>query len=232
MCHGAAVSVFPEAHLGEVYDGDIYGYQYGDPSASKHIAIFPDIYGANPLYQGLALRFAEKGARATLLDPYTPLGELPEPTREHAFARRMKLRDKTYLDQVEAYSEKEGVTGIVGFCLGGLYIFELARRAAKPDLVGLYGFPQGLPNDDGIPVPFDYLTSVTRSFTMLMGRLDEPVTTEVMDKLSAMAPDCPAMDLTMYPNAGHGFIADLDSDDPEARAVAEDALARLDAALL
>ncbi|MEO0412414.1 MAG: dienelactone hydrolase family protein [Pseudomonadota bacterium] len=232
MCHGAAVSAFPEAYLGEVYDGDIHGYQYGDKNADKHIAIFPDIYGANPLYQGLALYYAQKGARATLLDPFSPLGDLPEATREHAFARRMKLKDKTLMDQLEAYSAKEKVTGIVGFCLGGLYIFELARRNAAPDLVGLYGFPQGLPNDDGIPVPFDYLPTVTRNFTMLMGRLDEPVTTEVMDKLSAIAPDCPAMDLTMYPNAGHGFIADLDSDDPEARAVAEDALKRMDEALL
>lgn len=232
MCHGAAVSAFPDAYVGEVYDGDVYGYRYGDPAAEKHIAIIPDIYGANPLYQGLALHYVGKGARATLLDPFSEHGDLPEPTREHAFARRMKLKDKTLLDQVEAFSEAENVTGIIGFCLGGLYIFELARRSAKPDLVGLYGFPQGLPNDDGIPAPFDYLTSVTRPFTMLMGRLDEPVTTEVMDRLSAMAPDCPAMDLTMYPDAGHGFIADLDSDDAGARAVAEDALQRMDAALL
>lgn len=232
MCHGAAVSAFPDACLGEVYDGEIHGYQYGDKAAEKHIAIFPDVYGANPLYQGLALYYAQKGARVTLIDPYSPLGDLPEATREHAFARRMKLKDKTLLDQIEAFSAKQTVTGIVGFCLGGLYIFELARRNAVPDLVGLYGFPQGLPNDDGIPVPLDYLPSVTREFVMLMGRRDESVTIDVMDKLTALAPDCPAMDLTMYPDAGHGFIADLDSDDLDARAVAEDALKRMDAALL
>lgn len=232
MCHGAAVAAFPAARLGDAFERHIHGYAYGNRDSKAHIAIVPDIYGCNPLYQGLSLYYAERGARVSLINPFHGLGELPEMTREHAFPRRNKIADQIFVDQVETFAKAEGVTAIIGFCLGGLYIFELARRGLECALVGLYGFPQGMANSEALPVPFDYLPTVTQPFTMLMGRLDEPVTKEVMDQLSAIAPKCPAMDLVMYPHAGHGFLADLSSTDAGKRAVAEDALARMDKAAL
>lgn len=232
MCHGAAVDAFPAPYVGEIYDGAVQAYMYGDDSAQKKIAILPDIFGCNPFYQGLALHYVEAGAKVFLIDPFVGLGELEENTVEAAFGRRQNVKDKSFLDGVEAFAKQEGITGIIGFCLGGMYIFDLARRNIDAALVGLYGFPQGMDNIDPIEPPFNYLTSLTQPFTMLMGRQDPSVGVETVDKLSAMAPECPAMDLTVYPDSDHGFLPDISSDDPTKRAVAEDALKRLDAAVL
>lgn len=232
MCHGAAVSAFPAPHPGEDYIGAVRAYMFGDDAAKRRIAILPDIFGCNAFYQGLSLHYAQAGAKVFLIDPFDGLGELEENTTECAFARRGGVKDNAFLDAVEAFAKAENITAIIGFCLGGLYIFDLARRNVDAALVGLYGFPQGLPNDDPIPAPFEYLKDVTQPFTMLMGRQDSHVTTEVVDQLSAMAGDCKAMDLTVYPGSDHGFLPDLDSDDPAMRAVAEDALKRIDAVAL
>jgi carboxymethylenebutenolidase len=124
------------------------------------------------------------------------------------------------------------VTGVAGFCLGGFYIFELARRDLPAALVGLYGFPQGMANHDPLPVPFDYLPDITRPFTMLMPAEDAAVGPDTVRRLQEMAPRAPAMDLVVYPGAGHGFLPELDSGDPAARARAEDALHRMDGVLL
>ena len=232
MCHGVAVAAFPEPKLGTPYTGAIKGYVYDRPGAEKRLAILPDIYGCNPFYQCLAQYYQDAGAHVVLVDTFAGLGELPEMSRELAFARRGKVNDKAFVDAFQAFCEAEGITGVLGFCLGGLYIFELARRGLKADLVGLYGFPQGMANVGPLPVPFEYLPSVTQPFTMLMGREDASVLPENVDRLADMDDQCPAMALTVYREAGHGFLPEISGDDPMLQAVAKDALAKMDAALL
>ncbi|MEO0423536.1 MAG: dienelactone hydrolase family protein [Pseudomonadota bacterium] len=233
MCHGKAVAAFPPPVLGEaVTDGGISAYRWPQAAADKRIAILPDIYGCNPFYQGLAGHLAERGAEVHLIDTFAGLGELAEMTREAAFARRHQVRDKAFLDLAQSYLGAHQITGVIGFCLGGLYVFELARRGVDAALVGLYGFPQGLPNQDALDAPFDYLHEISTPFTMLLGAEDAAVGPENIQRLQARAPDLPAMALTVYDGVGHDFLPLLDSDEPAKRAVAEDALARLDAALL
>lgn len=232
MCHGAAVAAFPVPQLGHAYKGHVSASVYGSNDAAIKIAILPDIFGCNPFYQGLATRYAERGAHVYLVDTFAGLGELKEMTHEYAISRRDKVRDKTFMDAFEAFAREEGMTGIMGFCLGGLYIFELARRNIPAAMVGLYGFPQGLPNDDPLDAPFSYLPSITQPFTMLMGEDDASVTRDVTDQLRGAAPSCPALDLKVYPDADHGFLPEISSDDPAKRAIAEDALSRMDAVLL
>ena len=167
---------------------------------------------------------SQTGSDVYLVDAFAGLGDLPEVTREAAFARRGKVKDKAFLDSFEKFASARGLEAVVGFCLGGLYVFELARRGMEADLVGLYGFPQGLPNADALPIPFDYLTSVEQPFTMLMGSEDESVGREHLERLASMAGDVPAMTLKMYEGVGHNFLPFLDSDDPAKKAVAQDAL--------
>lgn len=232
MCHGKAVNAFPTPDAGEAFDAVVSGYAFGAQS-DKRIAILPDIYGCNPFYKGLATRYAQKGAEVFLVDTFHGFGELPENTREAAFARRGKVKDKEFLDRFEEFCTDKDVTGVIGFCLGGLYVFELARRnKISAELVGLYGFPQGLPNQDPLPTPFDYLTSVEKKFSMLLGRDDPSVGIENVDKLKAMTPDVPAMDLTVYDPVGHNFLPLLDSEDADLKAIAEDAMNRCDRILL
>lgn len=227
MCHGHAVKAFPAPAPAEPFDRTVAGFTWGDPAAEKTIAVLPDIYGCNPFYKGLSTLMAQKGARVHLVDTFYGLGDLPEATREAAFARRNKVDDKSFLDRFEQFCREEQVTGVVGFCLGGLYIFELARRGLSADLIGLYGFPQGLPNEDPIPVPFDYLPEVDQSFTMLVGRDDDSVGRDNIEKLEKMSPEVRAMTLKVYDGVGHNFLPLLDSDKQSERAIAEDARDRM-----
>lgn len=232
MCHGAAVRAFPPVTSGTPLAGDISGFSWGPEGSARRIAILPDIYGCTPFYRGLAAHFAENGARALLIDTFAEFGNLPEHTREAAFARRNKVHDKAFVDRFEAFVRGQGITGVIGFCLGGLYVFELARRAVPVNLIGLYGFPQGLPNEDKLPVPFDYLPGVMQPFTALFGREDGSVGPSNIAQLEAMAPKVPAMTLKIYEGVGHNFLPLVDSDDARERGIGEDALAICDRVLL
>ena len=231
MCHGEASAAFPEPASFSPYSGGIQASVFGDPAAPRRIAILPDIYGSNPFYQGLATRLAHTGSLVYLIDTFAGLGDLPQATREAAFGRRHKLKDKTFVDQFAEFVERESMTGIIGFCLGGLFVFELARRGTTADLVGFYPFPQGLPNQDALDVPFDYLDGVTKQHTILVGTDDVSLGPENLDRLRDVAERNPALRLHVFESSGHGFLSDLTSDDMVKRDNAERALGLCEAAL-
>lgn len=231
MRHGAAVKAFPPPTEGEIFEGDVHGFCFGERGAATHIAILPDIYRCNGLYRGLSQRFTQKGARVTLVDPFRGLGELSAVTREAAFARCRNVRDAAFIDHLEGAALREHVSGVLGFCLGGPYVFELARRGLPLALIGLYGFPHGMANSDPLPVPSDYLEKVSRSFTMLMGSQDASVGPDTVSRLKVMSPCIPALKSRVYENVGHGFLPMVDSENPEERGVAIDALKHIDEGL-
>lgn len=231
MCHGEASAAFPDSASFSAYAGGIQASVFGDPAAARRIAILPDIYGSNPFYQGLATRLADRGSLVYLIDTFAGLGDLPRATREAAFDRRHKLRDRTFVDQFAGFVAQESISGIVGFCLGGLFVFELARRGTAADLVGFYPFPQGLPNQDALDVPFDYLDGVVKQHTILVGTEDASLGPENLARLGDVAERNPALRLHVFESSGHGFLADLTSDDAVKRDNAERALGLCEAAL-
>lgn len=231
MCHGAASAHFPDPEIGGEFSAELVGLSFGAEAASIRVALIPDIYGANAFYQGLATHLANKGARVFLINPFADLGDLPEVTREAAFARRHKLFDRQTVERLEAFLTTQSISGVVGFCLGGSYVFELARRGVGQDLVGFYGFPQGMENQDPLPKPFDYLADTTKTQTCLMPGSDQSVGEENVARLAEIAAENEAIDLTVYEASGHGFLSDLDSTDETLRTNAVDALTRCEHAL-
>ncbi|MEQ8691420.1 MAG: hypothetical protein RIC89_11360, partial [Pseudomonadales bacterium] len=111
MCHGAASAYFPSPELEGMISAELEALVFGTEEASRTIALLPDIYGPNAFYQGLATHLARLGARVYLLNPFADLGELSEVTREAAFARRNRVRDKDTVDRIETFSQSHGVTG-------------------------------------------------------------------------------------------------------------------------
>jgi carboxymethylenebutenolidase len=232
MCHGNGVAIFGTVVEGDPFaDGDIRGLIFNG-GAKATIAILPDIYGCTPFYRGLANYLARKHeAKVLLLNPFHAFGDLAEPTRDAAFQRRHKMRDMQFMNSLEMFIAKHNVSGLIGFCLGGLYVFELVRRNIKLALVALYPFPQGLPNQDPLPVPLTYLDRATTSHTVLIGDRDTGLGDIVTQQMRDVAANNPAIDLEVYPGSGHGFLADLDSDNPDLRNNAEAALARAETAI-
>lgn len=233
MCHDLANAGLPQpSAYRDVEDDGLHALAFGPLDAATRLAILPDIYGPGVFYQQLATHFAALGATVYLMNPFHDLGELHEQTREAAFARRGRLRDRTYVDGFEAFAKRNGVTGVAGFCLGGLYVYELARRRLPAALVGLYGFPQGLPNDDPLPVPFDYLAGLDHPHVSLFGDQDHSQTAASLARLAGISARTAGFDLHVFPGSGHGFLADLASDDPVRAGNAEAALAIVERTVL
>lgn len=230
MCHGLASKAFPELGEFRVSTASVTASVFGNDG--KRIAILPDIYGSNPFYQGLATRWAESGAEVHLIDVFAGLGDLPRATREAAFSRRHRLRDSEFLDRFESYVREHEFHGVVGFCLGGLFVFDLARRNVDPELIAFYPFPQGLENQDPLDVPLDYLDGVEKRHTVLVGSEDPALKGRVLDDLSSVAVRNEAIDLHIFDGSAHGFLGDLDDeDDASKRGNASAALAVCEARL-
>lgn len=224
MCHGEPSPSFPAPRVTGEFSAEVEGLVFGEDGADKTIAVIPDIYGLNRFYAGFCTHLASKGAKVYLVNPFAGLGDLPEVSREAAFERRHKVRDKAFVDAFQSFCESHAVTGVIGFCLGGSYVFELARRGVSQDLVGFYGFPQGMTNQDPLQTPFDYLESVEKEHINLVPGRDRVVGPENVARLAALAEVNPAVRVHLYEESGHGFLKDLDEDDTVLRANAQDAL--------
>jgi carboxymethylenebutenolidase len=228
MCHNGKLNALPEP--GTYQRKEAEGIKYWDyvsaaGAGSKRVIILTDIYGCNEFYQSFATYLASKGWHAYLMDFFTDLGELKEITREAAFERRHLLRDRPLCDQLERFISSQEVSAVVGFCLGSNYVLELAKRNVSANLVGYYPFPGGLPNQEGIETPLDYMGQLEKSVTLLVGDADDAAGRENMARVVELAQTNKALDVHLYHQSGHGFLSHLDSDNDTLRKNAEDSLA-------
>lgn len=231
MCHpDAPISLPPPGDFATLSDG-VEAFTIGSDGEHR-LAILPDIYGCNDFYRSLATHFSEQGAWVALVNPFAGLGELAEVTREAAFERRHQVRDREFLDRFTEFCARQKISGIIGFCLGGLYVFDLARRHVAASLVALYPFPQGLPNQDSLQVPFEYLSSVDKSHTVLVGDQDHAMADGVLERLQRAADENDAIDLRVFQGSDHGFLSDLDSENAQLRSNAQEALGVCESVLL
>ena len=228
MCHNNAVNALPAPGPYQMRKANGLKYwQYeGEQSGmQKRLAIITDIYGCNPFYQGFATYFAKHGWTVYLIDLFSDLGELKEITREAAFVRRHKLRDHDTCDQLQTFIAEQGIDAVIGFCLGGNFVFELAKRGVNTNLVAFYPFPAGLPNQDEIDAPFEYLETLNKSVTVLVGDSDDSASKENIARLVQIGTGNPVLDVHVYAGSGHGFLEELDSTDEALRTNAEKSLA-------
>ena len=225
MCHRNSLAALPTPGNHSVKrDSGLKYWQYGAGS-NQRLAIITDIYGCNEFYQSFATHFAQQGWTVDLIDLFSDLGELPEITREAAFERRHKLSDAEICNKLEAFIDEQSIDAVIGFCLGGNYVFEMSRRNVDVRLVAYYPFPAGLVNQDVIPTPLEYLDAVTQPVTALVGDCDDSAGRDSMAGLAEISIGNPALDVKVYAGSGHGFLAHLDSEDEVLRSNAEQSLA-------
>lgn len=182
------------------------------------VAIAVDIYGANRFYKGVAERLAAAGCAAILPDIFFREGELPEVTRDAAFARRGELDDERALRDLSAALDfLTGETGTpgatLGFCLGGNLVFHLSTRREDAAVVAYYGFPGGLPAPKGLARPLDVVERLRGPLLAFWGERDEKVG---MDNVEAFSSAVRAAGIEyephVYPDVEHGFLVGLDED--------------------
>jgi len=231
MCHNDKLNALPEPGAYQVKEADGLKYWSFEPESkplkeqpTKRVGIITDIYGCNEFYQSFATYIASEGWEVYLIDLFTDLGELKEITREAAFERRHKLRDGEVCDKLERLIASQELSAVIGFCLGGNFVSEMARRNVQTNLVAYYPFPAGLPNQDEIETPLDYLDQVTKKVTFLVGSSDDAAGRDSIAGLVKIAENNQALDVHAYAESGHGFLAQLDSEDETLRRNAQQSL--------
>ncbi len=224
MCHINQLSLLADDLAPSPYPGAVSALRYGGEAASRRIALLPDIFGVTPSCKGLACFLSHRGARVYLVNPWEPFGELAEPTREAAWERRHRIRDRSFCDSAGSFLMQERIETVVGFCIGGNFLLEMVRRGYTGCCCAFYPLPWGMPNPEGLQPPFEYMVDLEHEVTILAGEADHLAGPENTRRLRDICRRNPKLDLHLYASSGHGFLADLDSDDRMLRANARAAL--------
>ena len=226
MCHRDGLSSFGEIRDHSDFHAAVSGIHF--PGDGAQIAVMPDIYGLTDFYKGYASYLAGRGADVYLTNPWHEFGDLAEATREAAYERRHKLRDREHCDRLERFLSDKAIDTFVGFCIGGNFAFELARRGFGGTNVAIYPLPWGMPNPDQLTPAFDYLPELDRDVTIIMGAADHLAGAENIARLETQARANPRLTLHLYPGSDHGFFKDIAGEDEALRTNAEDAMSKVD----
>jgi carboxymethylenebutenolidase len=213
MCHTNKISLFGNAIAPEPLDDGVEGLQYQGADATRRIAVLPDIYGLTDFYKGYASYVASQGTTSFLINPWAPFGELPEMTRDAAYERRHKLRDKKHCDELEQFLGRAQIDTIIGFCIGGNFAFELARRGYHGTVIAIYPLPWGMDNADPIAPAFDYMQTLDTNVTILMGGADQLAGPANIGRLQRAVEKNDKLTLHLYAGSDHGFFTDVDGSD-------------------
>jgi len=227
MCHKNGVSFFGRLQKFTKFSDKVDGLCFGKEAAASRIAVLPDIYGLTDFYKGYASYLADFDAQVYLTNPWSEFGELLENTREAAYERRAKLKDREYCDHLEAFLASRKIQTVIGFCLGGNFVFELARRGFRGTLIAIYPLPWGMENQDEITPAFDYMPTLAKKVTIFMGGADHLAGPDNIHKLENAASDNGNLTLHLYKGSDHGFFTDIDGEDQKLKLNAKDAIDKI-----
>jgi carboxymethylenebutenolidase len=180
------------------------------------IMIVPDIRGLHPFYEDLAVRFAEAGVHATVLDPFGrtaglgPRGEDFDAMSHVARLTAGGVGADTRATIEHLRSDAGGGADrmfSVGFCMGGRISFNQAwREHGLSGVIGFYGGPQGRgPDDDTAPVRLapQYRCPVLGFF----GGADENIPLEAVEAFRRALDDAGVPnEIVVYEGASHSFF--------------------------
>jgi len=231
MCHTDKIRYFGETGAFAEFSDEVDGLLFQGENPVLNIAVLPDIYGLTDFYKGYASYLSRAGARVYLTNPWGEFGELAEPTREAAYERRHKLHDHAHCDALEVFLAAKNLDAIVGFCIGGNFSFEMARRGFDRTNISIYPLPWGMANQDAIAPAFDYMPELEEDVTILMGEADHLAGPDNIEKLRLIVGDNPSLTLHLYEGSNHGFFTDIDGDDEKLEANAKDGIAKVNGIL-
>ena len=231
MCHTSKIEYFGELLDYHEFSSDVDGLVFEGDEAGKRVAVLPDIYGTTDFYKGYASYVARFGARTYLTNPWSEFGDLPEPTREAAYERRHKLKDREHCDRLESFLANEKIEAVVGFCLGGNFVFDLARRGYAGSLIAAYPLPWGMANQDEIAPAFEYMPTLGKAVTILMGAADHLAGPDNIQKLKYIVAANAKLTMHLYEGSNHGFFTDIDGSDEKLKGNAKDAIDKVTAIL-
>jgi carboxymethylenebutenolidase len=233
---GGAGTVRTETLVLDAADGnrfDAFSAQTSDPDAPG-IMILPDIRGLHPYYEDLAVRFAEAGVHATVMDYFgrtAGLGPRPDGFDFMAHVRQLDP-DGIGADTAATIAHLRSPVGggatrvySVGFCMGGRISFNQAwREHGLSGVIGFYGGPQGMGPDDPT-APVKLAPSYRCPVLGLFGGADENIPLEEVERFRTTLDEAGVPnEIVVYEGAPHSFF---DRRFEEHREACEDAWRRM-----
>jgi dienelactone hydrolase len=183
------------------------------------ILLISDVFGATPFYQEMAGRLAHEGYLTLVPDVFFRVGGLSEQTLDAARERFGRVSDDLMIQDlcasIDALRDRPDVgpkqVGVMGFCLGGTMTLLMGARRPEHVAAGAiyYGFPV-----NAHPTPMrsfsaiDEVSKITAPMIGFWGDQDAGVGMEnvarLQEEMQRLNKD---FTCSIYPGAGHGFMA-------------------------
>ena len=176
---------------------------------SRGLVIIPDIGGLRRLFTEMAQRVADEQGWAVCVFEQWADNEPPATIQERLDGVSM-LTDERLLGDAVAAADACGVepTGIIGFCMGGMFTLKAAGTGRFHRAAAFYGMVRvpDMWKADGNGEPLDALASPQACPTMaVIGTADRWTPPEDVAALEAAG-----VTVARYEGADHGFVHDAD----------------------
>jgi carboxymethylenebutenolidase len=109
------------------------------------VVLHPDVGGLRPLFEDMARRLATHGLAVSVIEPFAGLSEPPGSTTEARMAQVKELDDTQQMDMLTAAADflvvEDDISrvSVLGFCMGGHYVFKAASLDRFDAAVSFYG---------------------------------------------------------------------------------------------
>jgi len=137
------------------------------------------------------------------------------------------INSSEHCDQLELFLTSEAIDAIVGFCIGGNFAFEMARRGYEGTIITVYPLPWGMSNQDEIAPAFDFMPVLSKDVTIFMGAADHLAGPENIEKMKSIVAGNDQLTMHLYEGSNHGFFTDIDGTDEKLADNARDAIDRV-----
>ena len=175
-------------------------------SDRRGLVLVPDIMGLRPLFDELAVRLAEEWQCAVVAPELYPGQESLD--LQGRFAATSSLDDGRVLGDMVAAADRTGAAtvGVIGFCMGGMYVNKAVSTGRFDRLVSFYGMIH-VPTDwrgPGQGEPLEHLRDGDASTLLALVGTEDPYTpAEAVAELRYSG-----VQVVEYSGAEHGFVHD------------------------
>jgi carboxymethylenebutenolidase len=188
----------------------------GMPTAG--LVLHPDIGGLRPLFDDMARRLATHGLAVCAIDPFAALADSAGETMESRFAAVKDLDDGQQLEILAAAADRLVVeddvsrVSVLGFCMGGHYVFKAAASDRFDAAVAFYGMLR-TPDSWGGPGHRIEPLAVAREMVPTLAFFGTADSWTPPDDIAALRDawrdrnDC---EIVVVEGAEHGFVHDPD----------------------
>lgn len=192
-----------------------YAARAEQPSGAG-VVILPDVRGLHSYFEELALRFAEAGAHAVAIDPYSRTAGTSKRGEGFEYEPHvLQLRyESVKADVSAAVAHLRGPEGgaaervySVGFCLGGrVSLLHAASDDGLAGVIGFYPWPVG-PHRSTLPAPADEAPRLRCPVLTIYGGQDAGIPADQRVAFDA-ALDAAGVEhrTVVYENAPHSFF--------------------------